>query len=348
MLVNQTITQPYAGCNFEAFTAVNSGYPGPSTSLNLTISRSLQHMSNANYDQKTLRVTCTASRALHVVHIAYNGASRIISHTAEYISSLDAMLQADAYDIHLVHDCRKDRPACSNPGVRDRLTAFNHYALIDALSIALNGTYTMTEHEGFQDNSMGSSSPIQCGVKEGTIVGDTLLNIQRDNVTRTPMEGPEFIITEQALNDALFNLSLSAALQLGFWTDTVVANVTNQVNIYSFASPMQLLAPYCVCLILSFPFLYLGLRSLRLNGVSATQGGFVQIMMTTMGSRRLEEAVAGGCVGGENNVSKELGNLKVRFGELAGKEGKGIRAGFGTEEEVSLLRPDVDYGGGDA
>ncbi|KAL8996887.1 MAG: hypothetical protein Q9169_003698 [Polycauliona sp. 2 TL-2023] len=368
ILLNQTIAPQNPGCNLEAFTAVSSGNPRPSPSLNLTLSRSLQKTDIGSLDQQILRLTCTPARASHIVRFTHNGASRVTSHETEYLSSLDSMLQAEYSDMIPLSkspspDCLANRSACAPTGVLDRLTAFHHYALIDALSSALNGTYTMTENGGFQ-HTQGSGQRVQCGESPsnfpkplpalfsgpegGTIAGDTRFNIQRDNLTRAPWEGPQFVVTEESLNDALFNLTLSAALQLGFWTDTVVADVTSQLNVYSFTSPMQLLAPYLVCLFLSFPLLLIGLRSLRLNGVSAIQGGFVQVMMTTMGSRRLEEAVAGGCVGGENNVSKKLGNLKVRFGELVGKEGKGVRAGFGTEDEVGLLRVGVDYGGQDA
>lgn len=144
---------------------------------------------------------------------------------------------------------------------------------------------------------------------------------------------------------------MSAALQLGFWYTTVPVNITNIQEVYSFISPKTLIIPYLTCLLLSIPFLCLGLNSLRLNGVSAIEGGFLQILMTTTGSKALEKAAAGGCLGGDENVPENLKRMRIRFGELVwsrvdedGDRGVVKRAGFGTDDEVMPLRRAVAYG----
>ena len=179
------------------------------------------------------------------------------------------------------------------------------------------------------------------------MVADTRLNIQRDNFFRSPADGPEFVLSAEVLNDALFNTTMSAAYQLGFWNTTVPVRVTNIEQQYAFISPKTIIIPYLSCLLISFPFLLLGLFSLRSNGVSAIDGGFLQILMTTTGSKALEKAAAGGCLGGNENIPEDLTKMKIRFGELVGDgfhEGTVRRAGFGTEEEVIALRRDVNYG----
>ncbi|KAF2805763.1 uncharacterized protein BDZ99DRAFT_466680 [Mytilinidion resinicola] len=197
----------------------------------------------------------------------------------------------------------------------------------------------------------GADDLIICGPTGGALVADTCLNTQRDNFSRGAADGPSFAISQDILNDALFNLIMSAALQLGFWNTTVPVDTTSTHQAYSFASHRTLILPYLTCLLLSIPFLYFGLNSVRLNGVSATQGGFVQILMTTTGSKTLEQAAAAGCLGGDENVPEYLKTMRIRFGELVWSEtdrdgdgGAVRRAGFGTDDEVVPLRRDVVYG----
>lgn len=57
--------------------------------------------------------------------------------------------------------------------------------------------------------------------------------------------------------------------------------------------------------------------ALRHNGVSAIDGGFLQILMTAAtGNTAIEQAARAGCLGGEENIPPELKSLEVRFGEL--------------------------------
>lgn len=160
-------------------------------------------------------------------------------------------------------------------------------------------------------------------------------------------------MTQDMLNDLLFDLTMSAALQLGIWSSTVPTNITSTHQVYDFKYPRSLLGPYLACLLLSVPFLAIGLRSLHLNGVSAIDGSFVQILMTTTGSKRLEHAAAQGCLGGYENVPRGLQETRIRFGEFenledsaykSGNDQTVSRAGFGLEGEVRPLRRGVRYG----
>ena len=49
-------------------------------------------------------------------------------------------------------------------------------------------------------------------------------------------------------------------------------------------------------------------RTYRLthNGVSAIDGGFIQILATATASATIDKAAAGGCLGGEESVPKSL------------------------------------------
>jgi hypothetical protein len=156
-----------------------------------------------------------------------------------------------------------------------------------------------------------------------------------------------FKITEDLLNSLLMNVTLSIMASYGLWNTTTNVTTMTPVNVYEFSRPMNLYFPYGVGLLLALVFIVLGALALRQNGVSATDGGFIQLITTTTGSSKLNEAAAGGCLGGSENVPQQLKDLKIRFGETVDAgEGKGLvkRAGFGVEDEVRPLNREARYG----
>lgn len=296
-------------------------------------------------------MSCIPSRASYSVNVTYSGGLRTITHSQNYLGSISDYIIP-------VEDYTPDQGHWSAP-LLQTLTAFNDFAIIDAILTPLGGNYTMFSDLQF---AIGASSYYTCGkcrlassaigmtdnekgATGGTIVADTLLNTQRDNYTRSVADGPSFVLSDDILNEALFNTTMSAMFQFGYWNTTALTNVTNVLQLYSLAYPVTLIVPYLLCLVLSIPFLYLGLASLHSNGVSANSGGFVQILMTTMGSQAIEKAAAGGSLGGDENVPAELKTMKIRFGELVGTENRlQRRAGFGTEDEVVPLSRDGGRG----
>lgn len=161
-----------------------------------------------------------------------------------------------------------------------------------------------------------------------------------------------FTATEELLNNLLLNVTLSAITAYGWWNTTVNATVDSLINIYSFSKPANLLLPYGLSLLFSLPFIILGLWALYENSVSATDGGFIQLISTSTGSSALKIEAVKGCLGGEENVPEGLKELEVRFGELrskhkyevGGKRRKIGRAGFGVESEIIPLKKRADYG----
>jgi len=155
-------------------------------------------------------------------------------------------------------------------------------------------------------------------------------------------------ISPELLNQALFNITLSLITDFGWWwaNDTEVLK-WETINIYTFSKPLSLLIPYFLCLFIALPILAMGGYALRQNGVSAVDGGFIQLITTSTGSPTLQKLAAGGCLGGFESIPKELKQLEIRFGELVneGKEEGVRRAGFGTEKETVPLTKGVLYGG---
>jgi hypothetical protein len=162
-----------------------------------------------------------------------------------------------------------------------------------------------------------------------------------------PTELNLYNVTQELLNQALLNITLSTITDFRLWQQGgTPVKQWKTINVYSFSKPLNLLIPYFVSLVVALPMLAIGAFALHQNGVSAVDGGFIQMVTTSTGSATLEKLAAGGCLGGDENAPKELNELKIRFGELVG-DGRGRlvrRAGFGTEEETVPLTKGAVYG----
>lgn len=153
-------------------------------------------------------------------------------------------------------------------------------------------------------------------------------------------------ITEYSINQALQNITIALMSLNSYWNTTTNVTQSNHQNIFLF-SPIPLIVPYACCLAVVVPFLLLGYSSLRLNGVPALSGGFVQTLMTTTGSEALRDAAAAGCLGGERNVPRQLEDMEIMYGELydeRNQEGDIRRATFGLKGEIVELKKGALYG----
>ena len=175
--------------------------------------------------------------------------------------------------------------------------------------------------------------------KDYTIILDSALNPIRFTDASFVFDPRESLnITEASINELLANVSIST-LSLNKWYGDVNVTDRDSRNVYCFSHPLRLLVPYGLCLGFTFLSIVLWLNALRLNEVSATDGGFLQIIMTTTGDTEMSRNVLGGSLGGSGNAPKELLELKVRFGKLVREEGTASanKYGFGTTEETEPL-----------
>ncbi|PVH86481.1 hypothetical protein DL98DRAFT_407196, partial [Cadophora sp. DSE1049] len=192
------------------------------------------------------------------------------------------------------------------------------------------------------------------GPFNGTLIANSRLNEYFSQVqknTELSEHGPviAFKITQDLLNEMLMNVTMSTITAYGFWNTTVKATVDNFINVYRFSRPLNLIVPYPASLLVALPFIVMGLWALYQNGVPAIDGGFIQLITTSTGSRNLQNAAAGGCLGASENAPLALKKLRVRYGEIMGSEenrkGKVVkRAGFGTEDEIRPLVKGAKYG----
>ncbi|KAF1923430.1 uncharacterized protein M421DRAFT_29311, partial [Didymella exigua CBS 183.55] len=142
-------------------------------------------------------------------------------------------------------------------------------------------------------------------------------------------------ITDTSINNLVANISIPAP-SLNTWYGNHNVSKSTFQSVFRFSDPHNLLVPYTLCLGLTLVIVLLGLNGLRRNGTSATEGCFLQVIMTTSGETTMHRAVKQRSVGGIRNAPKELLDLKVKFGEFV-NEGETTlveRRGFRTLEEV--------------
>lgn len=180
----------------------------------------------------------------------------------------------------------------------------------------------------------------------GTIADSTRLNAIFGTFSTSRVLTPQFSVSQELLNDYMLNMTTSIMVAYEMWPTYANATISTPINVYSFSQPLMLLIPYFLSLVLAVPFILMGVLALVMNGVSAIDGGIMQILTTSTGSAVLDRAAAGGCLGGEESVPNELKDLKVRFGEFIGRQeaGRTRRAGFGVETEVKALEKGALYG----
>jgi hypothetical protein len=140
--------------------------------------------------------------------------------------------------------------------------------------------------------------------------------------------------TEDLLNELVYNINLSA-LSLGTWEKDVPVTTTSYRNTHQFSHRNNLVMPYSICLGVAMIFAIVALWSLHQNGIPAADGGFLQVMMATRGGTQMERLVLKHRNMAVEDISKELGDLKVRYGELVSQE---KILGFGTVNETLAMR----------
>lgn len=162
--------------------------------------------------------------------------------------------------------------------------------------------------------------------------------------------GGLFTINETSINAMLQDVVLSIiSYQPNNWTTRVNQTRNETRNIYTFSRPLNLFLPYGLMLLGGLCAMSFGFYALKSNGVPATDGGFLQLFTTSQRSDTVDRIARGGCLGGDENVSMTLKDLKVQYGELVETADDSemavlLTAGFGTEHEVRPLKRERIYG----
>ncbi|CAM1501657.1 Fc.00g036410.m01.CDS01 [Cosmosporella sp. VM-42] len=315
---------------------------------------------------KTSRLECQPGLVTYELHLEFVNGVRTLS----YSRKDDVQALINLYRIYALPPSRNHSEKWTKEQLSN-LKFTNIYALIDSVAEALTGIYpmyalskvsnktttTLTNGTTVEyDPASKGFAPLglrRLGPINGTIVATSYLNKNRDSLD--PTAAIELDISADLLNEALANVTFSALFSLPYWSTDVQVTKWGIRNYYSFSNPINLFIPYGASLFVALPFLILGMVALRRNGVTAMDGSFLQILMTTTASKRLNMRAAGGCLGGEVNIPIDLKEERILFGELVkedvdsltqGSEEETVlqRAGFGLEDEVVPLRKRGRYG----
>jgi len=142
--------------------------------------------------------------------------------------------------------------------------------------------------------------------------------------------------------ELLVNTTISA-LSMNERFDVVNGTETRNFNVYHFQNKLAFFLPYGLSLGLAIPIIVLGLIALYVqnHGVSAISGGFLQLLMTTSGRTAIERTLieSSATLGGHENVSKELLDMEIRYGELIHGDNHGFE-----QSEVTGTHADGSHG----
>lgn len=104
------------------------------------------------------------------------------------------------------------------------------------------------------------------------------------NYSGTADSGEVFTVSEDVLNVLIANITVSVIPFFNRWNASVNQTQVLLGTVYSFSLPLSVILPYSLRFAYGLLVLLLGLYSLYANGVSTTDGGFLQLLTTTAGS----------------------------------------------------------------
>lgn len=340
--------------------------PNSDATLNITVFKAdgaANDNSSAPIPATQFTLICVPFRALYTVENTYINNEQTLAYTYTQLAQLtnvDVGLNVDSLldNMGANFDETWSSAAQENTNwVKENLEWYRDgqlMAIITAMATVVTGSYSAcyAGMQGFFDCGTDIGSYVPSGLGSYLIPYTPFNSAPQSSSGRDALSNSipvELNITEDGLNQLLGNLTLSMIPSLGLWSETVNVTKSLSQNVFSFSHPINLILPYFLSLLLALPLLIIGTFALIQNGVPATDGGFIQILSTTTGSPILQRVAAGNCLAGEEHPSKQLRELKVRYGELVDLQvqvgGNFVRrAGFGTEDEVGPLKKGEKYG----
>ncbi len=169
-----------------------------------------------------------------------------------------------------------------------------------------------------------------------TIIEDTWWAAFEYNRTGGLYTDVSFNLSASIIEDLMKNITISV---LNDNTEDSINTATTYVvyeAAYIFKNQARLIAAYAGALVVSLAFILAGLVALIQNGTPASSGGFLQIMSTTThGDGVMNQLAKEASSTGASSATKDLSDLKVRFGVVT--NGQSRHAAFGTVDETELL-----------
>lgn len=314
--------------------------------------------------------TCVPSRADYIVHTTYKNNVRSLEVNIDETSIKPLISAAPSSIVVEEGDQLLNYTSPLLPAVVPILEDANLYSIItivmELISGSLNAYFdssynsTHTDSNGlsyynftctfpdFDLETQNTTKDLMAILPIAQYFSDTTISPSFSNIEVT--NGELFKINEARINSMLQDVVLSMISYQPFNWTTKVDQTRNELRtIYTISRPLNLFLPYGLMLFGSLCAMSLGFYALRLNGVPAIDGGFIQLFTTAQRSDTVDRIARGGCLGGEENVPTALKDLKIQFGELIETEDDSegavlSTAGFGTENEIRPLKRERIYG----
>ncbi|KAF2731232.1 hypothetical protein EJ04DRAFT_584008 [Polyplosphaeria fusca] len=314
---------------------------------------------NVTLIQPKTKRKCIAAAAEYTIKISFDNGRQNVEYATKGVTPLP---------MHTPEACAKSPETCilysdSRGANFSPLRSWEEYtnvlAVLDILGLALN--YESQEY-GFYELSIPSLRSHQLpnrSIVQACEVNSSIRSYSDASCSVLPFASfnsrrrngylidpsTTLNLTEEMLNDVLVNLTL-ASLSLNTWSELVNGTDNKTFNIYHFENKLNFFLSYGLCLLLTIPVLVMGLFALRKNGMTAIDGGFTQILMTTTGRTRLNEVAVNGCFGGDQNIPTGFKRMNIRFGELIWDEEMQKKdssySGTPSRDEQNPTLPDQD------
>jgi hypothetical protein len=295
------------------------------------------------YQRSTRKTSCMLHRGEYTLRTEYSSGERILNISTSAKETLEVLWKVDHNKPHMLIGWDDHIPI----NMSATYEVMNIFALFNSLVESLSGEY----YDGHvisirtDDRAMlySQTTPPFIGGNQ-TIIADSVFN-NRIRPNKTGYDTGLFSfrldldLSEERINEALKNITLSTMYAFDWWHTTTNVTRTTNHNIFSFSSHPRLIVPYTASLLLTFPFLFLGLRALQLNGASGINTSFLQTLVTTTGSARLREIAATGSEK-PHDVPESVKETRIRFGYMLEMNGEEVvrRSTFGLEDEVESMR----------
>jgi hypothetical protein len=309
-----------------------------------------------SYQRATEKLECQLYRGNYTVTTKYVDGLRKVYVVSKFTESLDALWGRDSWKYYPNASLST---AVMPKELSSTIQVINLFALVDGLVQALSGEYYSTTGIDVPGSRL-STSKIQNGRSRKphtirshrlrlthnpgsnqTIIADSVFNLARFALKPTdpgfhPTASDLILdLTEARLNAALQNITLSVMYAFDRWHTTTNMTQSSEYNMFSFSSRRRLIIPYVASLVLSLPFLCMGLMAMRANGEPGTDtASFMQALVAAAGSERLR-CVLAGCREGAWDVPKSVREMRIGYGEVSARvDGEvRMRRTFGIEDE---------------
>ncbi|KAH3993680.1 hypothetical protein HBI13_190520 [Parastagonospora nodorum] len=293
-----------------------------------------------SYQRATEKLECQLYRGNYTVTTKYVDGLRKVYVVSKFTESLNALWGRDSWKYYPNASLST---AVMPKELSSTIQVINLFALVDGLVQALSGEYYNTTGIVVPGSRLSTSSKIRNGRSRSnqTIIADSVFNLARFALKPTdpgfhPTASDLILdLTEARLNAALQNITLSVMYAFDRWHTTTNMTQSSEYNMFSFSSRRRLIIPYVASLVLSLPFLCMGLMAMRANGEPGTDtASFMQALVATAGSERLR-CVLAGCREGAWDVPKSVREMRIGYGEVSTRvDGEvRMRRTFGIEDE---------------